>query len=160
MATEQANQTQMWVVINPRAASGRAEALWQQARPILEQHFGPLQVVRSAHANQTRETIARAHTEGATHLLSVGGDGTNHNVVNALVRHQDQYPRAAPLIYGNLPIGTGCDWARMNGVPRDPSAAAAWLTRATPRRVDVGVLRAPDNSAQQYFPQHRQRGHQ
>ncbi len=46
-----------------------------------------------------------------------------------------------PMIYGNLPIGTGRDWARGQGVPfNDLKAAARWIAAAEPRPTDIGKL--------------------
>lgn len=44
------------------------------------------------------------------------------------------------MVYGNLPIGSGMDWARCKGIPFDIKVAARWIADATPQATDVGLL--------------------
>ena len=76
-----------------------------------------------------------------TRVVSIGGDGTNHALINALAELNARHPDAVPMIYGNLPIGTGQDWARGQGVPfNDLKAAARWIAAAEPLPTDIGKL--------------------
>ncbi|MBK8023008.1 MAG: hypothetical protein IPK19_16690 [Chloroflexi bacterium] len=53
--------------------------------------------------------------------ISIGGDGTNHALINALADLNARYPDAPRTIYGNVPIGTGA------------TARAAMASRSTIR---------------------------
>jgi len=76
-----------------------------------------------------------AAAAGVERLIAVGGDGTNHYVVNALAE------RPGPaLIFGCLPVGTGSDWARALGMPSNPAAALDWLAGAQPLACDLGKV--------------------
>ena len=57
-----------------------------------------------------------------------------HEVANGLLA------RARPPVMGVIPVGTGNDFARALGLPRDPAAAAGMLLRARPKLLDVGVV--------------------
>jgi len=54
------------------------------------------------------------------------------------------------MIYGNLPIGSGRDWARHKKIPMDIHEAARWIAKATPTPTDVGQLLL-DHNQQEYF---------
>jgi YegS/Rv2252/BmrU family lipid kinase len=78
------------------------------------------------------ETLAADLATEVDVLLVFGGDGTVHEVANGLpLRGAD-----GPLV-GLLPGGTGNDLARAIGIPPDPVAAAAELTGARPRPLDL-----------------------
>jgi diacylglycerol kinase (ATP) len=54
------------------------------------------------------------------------------------------------MVYGNLPIGTGRDWARGQGVPyNNLKAAAAWIASAQPLPTDIG--RVAHEGGSEYF---------
>jgi diacylglycerol kinase family enzyme len=52
--------------------------------------------------------------EGHTFIVGVGGDGTHHDLVNALVVHD----LLGQVTYAPLPLGSGNDWCRTLGIPR------------------------------------------
>lgn len=73
-------------------------------------------------------------------VLAVGGDGTLHEVVNALVR--DQSVRDDVTV-GMVPAGTGMDFVRNARMVRGVSAAVDRIVRGQERLFDVGILTLP-----------------
>lgn len=128
------------IVINPHAANGRAGELWSTIQPMLWDYLGELVVVMTQSSDDVAQHIYQAYESGLTRVISIGGDGTNHSLINALVAHHEQYPNQTQMEYGMLPIGTGRDWARSLGIPFDIEAAAKWLAEAKPNAVDVGQV--------------------
>lgn len=74
----------------------------------------------------------QAAQAGIRRVLSVGGDGTLHEVVNGI---QD-----CPVAIGVLPLGTGNDFARSVGLPPSPEAVLRALARGSIRQIDVGEV--------------------
>ncbi len=74
----------------------------------------------------------------------MGGDGTLNEVVNGLI--VDDRPVRPDVALGVIPYGTGGDFVRTLGIPRDLEGAAERLATGTAREVDVGkvVYRRPD----------------
>jgi len=62
-------------------------------------------------------------------VVSVGGDGTHHYVINGL------FGSSIPL--GLLSAGSGNDLAQGLGIPLDPTAATAVLLRGRTREIDL-----------------------
>lgn len=79
-----------------------------------------------------KELAARAVREGASQVVSAGGDGTLNEVVNGLSTDFS----AARL--GILPLGTGNDFVRSIFVPDDLEQAVDILRRGDTRTVDLG----------------------
>jgi diacylglycerol kinase (ATP) len=76
-------------------------------------------------------------------LVAMGGDGTLHALVNAAYGHD--------VVLGVLPAGGGNDFAAHLGLPKNLMAAAAAITSAQPRCVDVARARTADGRARLYL---------
>lgn len=145
---------QTLILINPNAASGRAEAIWQRLASHVEAQMGALQVAITNQPEDVVQYVDEAQQNGMTHILVVGGDGTNHALINALAIRQAQYPENPLPVGGTIPVGTGCDWARMLNIPFKSEAIGVWLAQAQAKLVDIGVLHYTTDdgqSCQRYF---------
>lgn len=118
-------------VINPLAGRGRAARAWPLARGILEEASWTITESRSQRRGHAVELAASAEAEV---VIAVGGDGTAHEVANGILQSR----RQAAL--GVVPIGSGNDFARALGLPRDPVDAARVIVQARPRPIDVGEV--------------------
>ena len=73
------------------------------------------------------------HRAGSRRIVVAGGDGSMHAVVAALHRRNE----LAGRVIGLLPLGTGNDFARGNGIPLDITEAAQLVLDGEPRPVDL-----------------------
>lgn len=106
--------------------------------PVLERKLGErgiayeLQVTEApGHAIELAAAAARS---GVETVLSVGGDGTIHEVANGFLSVEGVEPPALAVI----PLGTGNDFYKMIGLPKAPDAALDNLATGVPKRFDVG----------------------
>lgn len=132
--------TKTLIILNPHAASGKAGRLWTKLEPILWNTLGELVVAVTQRPEEVAQHLDKAYASGLTRVISIGGDGTNHALVNALADLNEQHPQGPPMIYGMLPIGTGRDWARSMGIPFNVEQAAAWIAQAQPHPTDIGMV--------------------
>ncbi|MBX3082316.1 MAG: diacylglycerol kinase family lipid kinase [Anaerolineae bacterium] len=126
------------IILNPHAGSGRAGRLWSQIEPMLWRELGELVVAITQQPNEVAPHLENARASGLTKVIAIGGDGTNHAIVNELVRLNQAHPDEPKMTFGCLPIGTGQDWARSFGIPLDPVKAVAWIKGAHPVPIDIG----------------------
>ncbi len=103
-----------YFVVNPLAANGRAARWWRYALPVLRKEWPDLKYARTDALHSLDRCVAEAAAAGARLLVGVGGDGTHHDIVNALVNQQ----LLDLITYAPLPLGTGNDWCRTLEVPR------------------------------------------
>jgi YegS/Rv2252/BmrU family lipid kinase len=142
--------TRTLIILNPHAAGGLAGQLWQEIEPILWETLGELLIAVTQKPDEVAQHLDKAYSMGLTRVISIGGDGTNHALINALAAANERHPNGEPIVYGNLPIGTGRDWARGLGVPFGSIRAAAdWIANAQPQPTDVGLLTFDDQ--REYF---------
>lgn len=137
------------IILNPHAAGGTAGRIWQRVEPLLWQSLGELVVAITQHPEEVAQHLDKARASGLQRVISIGGDGTNHSLVNALAELNERHPDEPPMIYGTLPIGTGRDWARSQGIPFDAESAARWIATAQPKATDIGLL--THNGQREYF---------
>lgn len=137
------------IVVNPNAGSGRAGKLWHQIEPMLWKELGELVVAITQRPEDVAEHLDKARAAGISRVIAIGGDGTNHALVNAIQSLAKTDPSAPPMIFGQLPIGTGRDFSRTLNIPIDPEAAVKWITQANPKSLDLGHLTYDD--ASRYF---------
>ena len=128
------------IILNPHAAGGKAGQLWQKLEPLLWESLGELVIAVTQHPAEVGPHLTEAYAAGLTRVIAIGGDGTNHALVNAIVGFNAQNPDRPPMVYGNVPVGTGRDWARGVGMTFKPEIAAQWIAYAQPRPTDVGHL--------------------
>src|SRR5215471_1474594 len=98
------------IILNPHAGGGRAGKLWTQIEPMLWEELGELVVAVTQRPEEVAGHLDKAQAAGLTRVIAIGGDGTNHALINELVRLNKQYPAEPLITFGNLPLGTGQDW--------------------------------------------------
>lgn len=128
------------IVLNPHAGGGAAGRVWRELEPLLWDRLGELVVVVTEKPADVAARLEDAYTNyGIRRVIALGGDGTNHALINAVVALNERH--ADPMIYGNIPIGTGRDWARGLNIPtHDIRAMAAWIVGTQPQATDIGML--------------------
>ncbi len=127
------------IIVNPNAGGGLREGRWAN----IEQQLAPLlprrRVVFTTYRGQARELAAAAVASGCRHILAVGGDGTHHEVVNGILEAAGE--RSAEVVYALLPVGTGNDWIRTHGIPKNLPAWLELFRRGRLCRQNAGRLR-------------------
>ncbi len=141
-------QPRRWFfVVNPVAGNGLVARQWPAAEAVLRAQLGEIQVVFTQYRGHAIELTQQAVCDGYRHIAAVGGDGTNHEAINGLMRQKDA--PLADLTYTLLPVGTGNDWIRTHGIPTN---LHRWATMARESRnitwQDVGVVEYEDANQQ------------
>jgi diacylglycerol kinase (ATP) len=125
------------VVINP--ASGRDEPILNVLNDVFEQHGVDWAIsVTKKYGDATAQAEA-AIAEGADLVAGYGGDGTQHEIANAVLSAVASTGRQVPM--GILPGGTGNGFAREMGTPRTLREATELLCTSTrTHAIDVGEI--------------------
>jgi len=120
-------------IINPNANMGQAWRLAADLRPVMDE-FGGADWAGSVYPTHAIELTRQAVQEGYDLIIAGGGDGTVHEVVNALMAFPSQ---ERPKI-GVVPLGSGNDFAYSMGMPGEPWKALRQIFTGETRWVDVG----------------------
>lgn len=117
------------ILLNPTAKRGKARRLLKRALEVFRQQHVHFDVRESQSAQHLMELARGACEEKPDLIVSAGGDGTHHFVINGLFKSD------IPL--GLLPLGTGNDFAKGVGMPMNLDAAAAALLNGPVREIDL-----------------------
>ena len=123
------------VIINPYSGKGCAPTVFKKIEKRLFDAFGELFIAVTHGPNELAEHLDRAAKADVNRLITLGGDGTNHFVLNALAERPQMN-----VAFGSIPLGTGHDWSRSLGMPEDPVKAVDWLAQALPVPCDLGKV--------------------
>ena len=103
--------TKWLVVVNPMASVGKCGKDWPEIKQILINEGIAFDAVLTEHPGHAIEIVRNAIVEqGYRKFVSVGGDGTNNEVINGIFT-QDAVP-TNDITMAAIPIGTGNDWRR------------------------------------------------
>ena len=122
------------ILLNPTAKRGQARRLLAHALEVFRRHDVQIDVRESQSSQHLIELARRAREEEPDLIVSAGGDGTHHYVINGLFKSE------VPL--GILPMGTGNDFAKGLGMPTDVHVAAAALLNGPVRKIDLAQVGA------------------
>lgn len=111
------------VVVNVFAASKKAGSVWKKAAVMLEEAGVPYKAMFTGGADNAIAISRKACAMGYRKFLAVGGDGTVHDVLNGISEHvyapDTSNVSISDITLGVLPVGSGNDWVKSTGVPRD-----------------------------------------
>jgi diacylglycerol kinase (ATP) len=117
------------ILLNPNAGRGKARFMLRGALEVMQREGVEIDVQESRDAQHLLALARRAAAENPDAIISVGGDGTHHYVLNGIVGSE------IPL--GIIPAGSGNDFAKGLGIPTQARAAAEALLAGNTRRIDL-----------------------
>ncbi len=145
-------QKPFWYIIaNPAAGNGAVGRKWPGIERVLQELQFSYTIKFTEHRGHAVRLVEDAVLKGHRHILGLGGDGTNHELINGILRQTVVPP--ADITYALLPIGTGNDWARTYGISRDPRARLLRLLNPETVLQDAGkvVYQSAGKTEERYF---------
>jgi YegS/Rv2252/BmrU family lipid kinase len=130
-------------IVNPAAKSGGAATTWPAVETALRANYSGLEVRPTKAAGHATQLCRDALEQGAQLVISVGGDGTNNEVLCGFV-DPDGNNRFPEATLGVVAAGTGGDFQRMFGVLA-PAKQVKRMCEATPRTIDYGLAEYLDH---------------
>ncbi|MCB9299582.1 MAG: diacylglycerol kinase family lipid kinase [Lewinellaceae bacterium] len=128
-----------YAIANPISGRGVIRREWASLQQRISRQLPVEEFVLTEYPGHAMELAQRAVEKGYRKLLAIGGDGTNHEVANGILRQQTV--ASTEVTHALLPIGTGNDWIRTHGIPRDIDKALAVIQAGNTRLQDVGLAR-------------------
>ena len=125
------------VVVNP--ASGKDEPILNTLNDVFGRHGVDWNISITKKYGDAAAQAKAALADGVDLVVGYGGDGTQHELANAVLEAADA--NGGPARIGILPGGTGNGFAREMGVPGTLREATEVLCRSDrTRSIDVGRL--------------------
>ena len=133
-----------YFIVNPNSRSGAGLDIWNRLRSILESrgisYTGYLTRYIGHAITLSRQISSSGSPDNPVRLITVGGDGTIHEVLTGITDFDN-------VIFGYIPTGSGNDFCRGMGLPRDPyDALNSILKEERILSMDVPVYTSGDSS--------------
>lgn len=136
-------KNEWYIIVNPRAGSGKTMSQWVPAENRLADLGVPHYTVYTTHKHHANELAATAARLGYRKILAVGGDGSLHEVFDGVVSWcvssgvptEDFYIAVAP-------IGSGNDWIKTFAVPDSAKEVVALLAEQSFGRQDIVSIKS------------------
>jgi len=125
------------VIVNPNAGAGTALHMWNDIQDDFITTLGEPMLAVTHSIHDVGLHLHTALDAGIRHIISVGGDGSNHQIINTLLPLIDNNPE---VMFSTIPAGTGRDWVRGAGLPMNPRQMLQHIRDATPRKIDIGQV--------------------
>ena len=119
-------------IVNPTEGQGRTNNAFGMIKEVIENKNVHCEFKFTSEAGQATEFAKDAVAEGFTHVISVGGDGTSHEVVNGLI--------GSSVVFGVVPCGSGNDFPKAASIPLDTMLAIETVFSGRERPFDIGKL--------------------
>lgn len=128
-----------WIaVVNPNAGGGRVATEWPVLSNKLKSRGFVFEEVFTTHRYHAVELVIYALKRGFRNIISVGGDGTLHEIVNGLFYQQEV--SVSDVTLAVLPAGSANDWTRMYQIPKDYDRAIDTIIDGQTVLQDVGKV--------------------
>lgn len=121
------------LIYNGNAGQAEIENILKRIIPILSKKIKHLMLSKTEKAGDA-EIIVRNSAEDYEIVISLGGDGTLHEVINGIAELED------PPIIGILPTGTCNDFARSLNIPLDLNKAAENILKGETKPINIGTV--------------------
>lgn len=127
------------VVVNPKASIGKGGKDWPEIKDLLVKGGFDFDAVLTEYPGHAIALVRDHITEkGYQKIISVGGDGTNNEVINGIFT-QNRFPTTA-ITMGIIPVGTGNDWRRTFNFPESYPELVLVLQQGRLFSHDVGKV--------------------
>jgi diacylglycerol kinase (ATP) len=143
-------KTQAKVIVNPVAGANKSTfRQWPHIQGLLRESGLSFDFQYTEGVGHASELARLAASDGYHFLVAVGGDGTIHEVANGLLNS----PNAGATTLGVVGTGTGNDFIRSMGIPRDYIKACQCVMGNRRSLIDVGLVEFKKNgkTTRRYF---------
>lgn len=134
---EQAGNDRWFVVFNPMAGSRCASQLLKEIESALlgnGMDYEPFFIKEDIYA---ADFVAAAVKKGFRRFIAVGGDGTLNQVLCGIMSAGHVEER---IVLGVIPVGSGNDWIKLYGIPKDYREAVKVIAGGRRIPQDVGKV--------------------
>lgn len=126
------------VILNPESGNGYVRAKKSKILLALKNLTHPYKVVYTEYSKHEESIVRESIQLGFRKFISVGGDGTLHNVVNGVMKHGGEFVKAIQIAV--IPVGTGNDWARNYSIPKQITRSIKVINEGKLTPQDIGKI--------------------
>ena len=126
------------VVVNPHSANGATGTEWPKIKGYLEDTLGRFDFTLTKGMGDATTITRKALDKGYDVILSVGGDGTNNEIINGFFQDKDLIRKDAT--FGCISRGTGSDLIKTLKIPKTLPDGVQTVLNGKRHAIDIGRM--------------------
>ncbi len=139
--------TSWFLIVNPVAGNGHFDKLWAKIQQELKANNISYEYTKTEYSKHEIELVNKAVNKGYKNIISVGGDGTLHHIINGIMNQEKIDTKEISV--GVIPLGTGNDWIKTYKIPKNIKEAVSLIKKEQKIHQDIGYLELKNTSS--YF---------
>lgn len=132
------------VVLNPNAGGQLAQRQWPLIKKELLKQGFVFDLVKTKHPFHAVELVVKRIERGYRKIISIGGDGTLHEVVNGIMQQKEVEPNE--ILLAMISVGTGNDWIKTHLISANFKEAIQQIKLGKTMQQDIGQVTYKDNN--------------
>ena len=137
-----------FIIANPTSGNRKFSKKWNEIQQLLKTNTIDYSFAITAYSKHEIELVQNAIQQGYKNIISVGGDGTLHHVVNGIMTQR--YVKSSNITIAVIPVGTGNDWIKTYNIPNNIKKAIKIISNKNTILQDIGILETK-NKYVRYF---------
>ena len=128
------------MIVNPYAGSGKTMKKWTEAEELLVRKGVAFITAMPGNGANVLSLAQAAAERGERRFISVGGDGTAHDILHGILNFIESSTNGVSLsdfTLAVIPIGSGNDWIRSHNIPRNLDKVTDLIASNSISRQDV-----------------------
>ena len=142
-------QNNWYIIANPTSGNGIVKKKWNAIVSSLKNHNISYDFSFSKYQGNEQELVVNAIQKGYRKFISVGGDGTLHQIVNGVMTQNSIDP--LQLKIGVISMGTGNDWIKTYKIPKKIKEAVLVINKEKTVVQDIGEIKLENAKKSTYF---------
>lgn len=136
-----------FIIANPTSGNEKLSKKKKEIEHLLQTKNINFEFAITNEAKHEIELVYNAIKKGFKNFISVGGDGTLHNIVNGIMKQK--IVKTSEITIGVIPLGTGNDWIKTYKIPNNIEKAISIISKEKTFAQPIGFLELENTSV--YF---------
>jgi len=137
-----------FLIVNPNAGNKNFKKSWNKIKYLLKLKNIQYSFAFTQYTKHETILIKEVIKKGYRNIISVGGDGTLHHVVNGIMTQR--YIKTSEIKLGIIPLGTGNDWIKTYNIPNSIEKSIDIIKKNSTIFQDIGCITL-QNGKKEYF---------
>ncbi|MFK5880179.1 MAG: diacylglycerol kinase family lipid kinase [Flavobacteriaceae bacterium] len=138
-----------FVIINPTSGNGKSKKYISKILNIFKEEEVNFKYAITQYANHEFKIAQEEIKKGVKKIISVGGDGTLHNIINGIFNQS--IIATSEIKIAVIPVGTGNDWVKNYGISKNIRKNIAIIKQENTTTQDIGKITYTKNNKVVYF---------
>ncbi len=138
-----------FAIVNPISGRGKSLNELPKLQELFIKYDTEVIFEVSSYAHHEKILVENAIERGYTKIISIGGDGTLHYIVNGIM--SQKFIASSKIMVAVIPFGTGNDWVKTYKISKNKKEAVLQICKEKTIFQDIGSVKTLSENKITYF---------